>query len=123
VAELREVVEAYWRHHALASGGRAERLAASDYLWAWESVSQAMLSADPLPVLDALVEFPESDLCAVGAGPVEDLLTSNPASWDELLAERCRRSERWRAVLACVWLDTVERNQVPRLAEFLKPFG
>jgi hypothetical protein len=120
VEELPDVVAAFWRHHALASGDRRERLAAADQFWAWEAVSEAMQGDDALPLLDALLAFPEADPCALGAGPVEDLLAGNVARWDEPLAERCRRSERWRAVLACVWLDDAEQKRAKHLAAFLK---
>ena len=107
----------------LAAGERKERLAAKDLFWAVEAVNEAMEGDDPLVVLDALAEAPDADLCYLGAGPVEDLLTANPVAWAATLAGRCRTSERWRKVLACVWLDDADREQVEPLAPYLKPYG
>lgn len=123
MVELPALVDAYWRHHALSSGERADRLAAQELFWAWEAVSEAMESDDPLRVLDALLEHPTSDPCYLGAGPVEDLLAVCPEVWDGPLAERCRLSERWRAVLSCVWLDDADRKRVPGLGQYLRPVG
>lgn len=110
---------AYWQHHLLASGERAERLASEKYFWAWEAVSEAMEGEDPLGLLDALLESPDADPCYLGAGPVEDLLCADTARWDEALAERCRTSQRWREVMACVLL--VEQEDARHLAVYLKP--
>lgn len=111
----------YWRHHALSSGARAERLASEEHSWAWDAVEDAMDGDDPLGLLDALLAQPEADPCYLGAGPIEDLLNANPARWDELLAERCRTSERWRAAMACVWVE--HQSRLKKLAVYLKPVG
>jgi hypothetical protein len=121
VSERGDVVVAYWRHHALASGARAERLACEEHFWAWEAVEEAMDGEDPLGLLDALLEAPGADPCYLGAGPVEDLLTANPGRWDKTLADRCRTSERWREVMACVFVE--DQTRLKNLAEYLKPVG
>lgn len=119
--ELAELVAAYWRHHALASGDRAERLASEAHFWAWEAVEEAMEGNDPLGLLDALLEAPEADPCYLGAGPVEDLLAANPGPWDEALADRCRTSPRWREAMACVWVE--DQTKLKNLAVYLKSVG
>ena len=84
--ERGDVIAAYWRHHALASGDRAERLASEEHFWAWEAVDEAMEGDDALGLLDALLEAPGADPCYLGAGPIEVLLCGNPARWDGRLA-------------------------------------
>jgi hypothetical protein len=82
-------------------------------------VESAVESDDPLTLLDLLVADDDADLCFLGAGPVEDLLTLAPARWDQSLADRCGESDRWRQVLACVWLDAEERAHLSALHPFL----
>jgi hypothetical protein len=119
MADVSALVAAYWRHHGLTQGTREERLAAADVFWAVEAVADAIEGEEPLSVLDALIASPEADLCFLGAGPVEDLLSERAEAWAAPIADRCRRSERWRATLACVWLDEAERKNVEPLAAYL----
>ena len=118
--QLDELVVAYWRHHHLSQGNRAERLAAREYSWAWEAV-QAAVDQDPhvLTILDALLAAPDADTCYLGAGPVEDLLVADGDRWDADVAERCRRSERWRAAVACAVVT--QPDHLLQLRRVLKP--
>ena len=113
------VVDAYWKRHRLSQGSRHERLAAQEFDWVSEAVNSALEGPDPLSLLDLLAAADDADLCYLGAGPVEDLLSQDPARWDAALAERCTQSDRWRRVLACVWLDDRERRALVAVAPFL----
>ena len=119
--ELGDLVSAYWRHHALASGDRAEQLASEIHSWAWDAVDEAMEGDDPLGLLDALLEAPGADPGYLGAGPVGDLLAAHGPRWQEPVALRCRTLSIWRDALDSVWLDEREEKLVPLLAEFLPP--
>jgi hypothetical protein len=119
VVDLDELVAAYWRNHALSSGDRQQRLAAADDFWAWEAVSDAMGRPDSLTLLDALLAAPAADPCAIGAGPLEDLLSEHGLAWDTAVADRCRTSPLWRAAVACVWLDGYESQSLSALALYL----
>lgn len=121
VPEREDLVLAYWRHHALACGDRAERLASEEHFWAWESVEEAMEGEDPLGLLDALLEAPGTDPCYLGAGPVEDLLTATPGRSAEALPDRCRTSPRWREAMLCVRVE--DQSRLKNLAVYLKPVG
>ena len=121
VPELGDLVSAYWRHHALSSGDRAERLASQELSWAWDAVDEAMEGDDPLGLLDALLEAPGADPGYLGAGPVGDLLAAHGPRWQEPVALRCRTLLTWRDALGSVWLDEREEKLVPLLAEFLPP--
>ena len=116
-----DVVAAYWEHHILTGGDRSQRLAAEQLFWAVDAVGQAMGGKDPLALLDRLVSSERADLCYLGAGPVEDLLSEAGARWDQALADRARGDARWREVLPCVWLSDAERNVLGALKPYLKP--
>jgi hypothetical protein len=119
VVDLDELVAAYWRHHALTNGDRAQRLEAATYFWAWEAVSDAMDGPEPLALLDALLGAPDADPCLIGAGPLEDLLSEHGLAWDTAVADRCRTSPLWRAAVAGVWLDAHESQGLSALALYL----
>ena len=120
VPDVPALVAAYWRRHALAGGDRQQRLQAQELFWAWEAVSAAMEGENPLPLLDALLAAPDADACHLGAGPLEDLLVSDPARWGSAVEERCRRSATWRDAVACVWLNDAEAAALEVLRPYLK---
>lgn len=115
------LVTAFWRHHGLAQGDRAQRLAAQELFWAVQAVGASVDAGSPdvLDLLDALLGAPDSDPCYLGAGPVEDLNVDDGERWQDALAQRCRTSSRWREVVASVWLDDQERARVPLLRPYL----
>lgn len=114
------IVAAYWRNYELSQGNRTRRLEAeASYLWAWEAVQDALDENDPLSLLDAILDAENADPAYVGAGPVEDLLDRDPEQWDAPIAERCRRSQRWRAAVAAAWLDDHKRSRLTALQPFL----
>ena len=117
------LVSSYWSHHRLADGDREQRLRAEsgDSFWAWEAVEHAAREGAPdvLELFDALLAAPDADPCYVGAGPLEELLVHQGVAFEGAVAERCRRAERWRAAVSCVWLDPVEASRLSALTPFL----
>ncbi len=75
---------------------------------------------DLLPLLDALLDSPDADPHYFAAGPIEDMLNSDPARWDAPLAERCRKSARWRQVLDGVNVGEREQLSLPELLRYLR---
>ena len=119
MVDVAYLVASYWRHHALAAGDRQQRLEAENWFWAWQAVEDAMEGPDPLGLLEALLGDESADPCFLGAGPLEDLLVSDPARWGPLVEERCRRDAAWRRAVACVWLDETVRRALPMLRPYL----
>lgn len=123
---MSELVVAYWRHLELCGGDRAQRLAAGEHWWAVEAVGTVVSTAGVGEVVDLLEDLlgaPGADPVLVGAGPLEDLLTTRPEA-GALVAQRCRGSEhagRWQHATAAVWLSSHHHRQLPALAAFLSP--
>jgi len=123
-ASRSELVAAYWLYHAMSQGVRAERLESDLHLWACEAVSELVFEGDPLSaivVVDDLLSASGSDACDVGAGPLEDLLSSRGQEVITLVLERCRESAPWRRAVGYVWLDAADRVGLDALAEYLPP--
>jgi hypothetical protein len=115
-------VEAYWSHHRLAQGDRQSRLASNDYWWAVDEVQERVNEGakELLPLLDALLDSPDADAQYFAAGPIEDMLHRDPARWDAPLAERCRKSARWREVLTGVIVGEYEERSLSELLPYLR---
>ena len=123
-----ELAAAFHTHYKLGRGDRSDRLAASDWTWAWEAVTDAAEHRDDelAQLLDALLSLPDADaayLAYVGAGVLEDSLKDAPAVWGHLVAERCRRSSAWRQAVAGVYVDGRDREAVPMLEPYLPAIG
>ncbi len=95
----------------LSGGDRPSRLASDAHVEAFLEVSDRVrVDPDPLGLLDALVVLArDADdggafAGAVGAGPVEDVLTGRPELWPAL-AERCRASDAWADTVRGAWVD------------------
>jgi hypothetical protein len=114
------LVEAYWRHHRLASGSRQDRLDSHDWRWAVSEVQRAVEDdARPLELLDALLAHEEADPAYLGAGPIEDLVTAAPSRWAHELVSLAEHSSAWRQALGSVWLDREALVDAGELRRFL----
>ncbi len=123
MTEVAVVVSAYWGHYRLTTGDRAERLRAEsgDHDWAWDVVENAARDGRPdvLALFDALLAAADADPCYLGAGPLEELLIHHGAAFDQAVADRCRRSDVWRAALSCVWIGEDEARALVTLQPLL----
>ena len=125
------MVAGYWDEWRRLRGSRAERLEAARGNPAHDAVREAVDGGDP-SVVDMLVALAEGapsadDARLVGAGPLEDLLSTHAG---RLLAEdgaalvdaidtAARRSLRFRSALAAAYLgDEVPAAVKARLARF-----
>lgn len=101
-----EVVERYWRFHALSTSSvRQDRLDSKSDFDAWEHVEE-LAQSDPeecLAVICDLAEAASSDqaLAYLGAGPLENLLHQHP-DYAEAVSDVARRAPSFRAALRCV---------------------
>lgn len=124
--QRRLLAQAYWRHHQMSGGERAQRVAADGHWWAVEAVEDAVRTravGQVVDLLDQLLGAPQADPVFLGAGPLEDLLTAHPEAAASV-AERCERSPHaplWRRAVAAVWLSGYHHDRVPGLARFLSP--
>jgi hypothetical protein len=100
-----EVADGYFRYHMLSGGDRAARLASAELSHYWDAVwDRAVFSADPFPMLAALIDRASDDeLGLVGEGVIETII-DQPQHWPGL-EERCRQEPRWREALWCVCAD------------------
>ena len=109
-----------------------------------DKIAKAWISGESSETLDTIVEddprralaiinlivgqADESDLASVGAGPLEDLLSSGKASdvTDDVLA-LARRSKNWRFALGCVWTSNFKdlklKNKVESALNIYFPEG
>ncbi len=112
-------------HHRLAQGDRQSRLASKDYSWAVDEVQERVNEGaeDLLPLLDALLDSPDADAHYFAAGPIEDMLNRDLARRDPPLAERCRKSARWRDVLTGVIVGEYEQRSLSELLPYLRRRG
>jgi len=127
--EEADVVTAYWRNYRLtSSAGRSDRLAADADHWAWEEVRAVALGetpgtdADAIALFVALADAAPDDLalCYLGAGAVEDYLTSGSEPDVNLVDETARRHPGFQTALRCALFDNHLR---PADAERLRRFG
>ena len=104
--DLTALSAAYWRYFELGRGDRQQRLASSEFLWAWDAVSTATWESpeQSLEMIDAILHHPDADPVLVGAGPIEDLL-SDPPQLVEEIAQRCRTDALWREAVAHAIID------------------
>jgi len=66
-----------------------------------------MKSANPLPLVDLLLEEAAGDEAAIsfiGAGPVEDLIYDRPELWEKI-DDRCRQSAMCAEAASGTWID------------------
>ncbi|PFG42305.1 hypothetical protein ATJ88_0962 [Isoptericola jiangsuensis] len=100
-----EVADGYFRFLTLFHGDRAARLASEELSHFYDAVwDRAVFSADPFPMLGALIDRATDDeLGQVGEGVIESMIDL-PQHWPGL-EERCRLEPRWRAALRCVCAD------------------
>lgn len=93
-----DLVEAYWRQYQLSQSQDPVDLAMADSLFhVWEEVEEAAQFGIPevVDLLVALADAAPNDLAlaTLGAGPVEDLITSHGEEFVETIDEAARRSE------------------------------
>jgi hypothetical protein len=110
-ASTPDLVAASWAHYRLASSGsREDRLAADRLFWAWEAVED-LIATGGEPAVDLIVALADADdaeLSYLGAGPVENLLSSRPPPPEVVLGrldEAARQNPRVRVAVAAVWWD------------------
>jgi hypothetical protein len=92
----------------------------------WEEVEEAAQFGKPevVDLLVALADAAPNDLAlaTLGAGPVEDLITSHGEEFVETIDEAARRSESFRKALRCVWYQSsVDESVRVRLQRFGPP--
>jgi hypothetical protein len=116
-------VAAYWNHHKLASSSsREDRLAAEGLFWAWEEV-EGLIAArgeQAVGLIVALADSDDADLGYLGAGPVENLLSSRPPPPEVVLSrldEAARRNPRVRVAVGSVWWDEEHEPELRRRFE------
>ena len=124
-----DLVTAFWLHHRLGLGDRAERLASAEHFWAWEAV-EALVGEGGLDAVAIVVELAEAvandeaALCYVGAGPIEGLLATGSPS-PVVVAALDRAAEEYESVriaIRCVWWsDDADRDLVERFSRFGQP--
>ncbi len=101
-----EVVERYWRFHALStSSGRQDRLDSKSDFDAWEHVEE-LAQSDPEECLAVMIDLAaaagsDRELAYLGAGPLEHLLHQHPGH-AQAVSDAARRAPSFRAVLRCV---------------------
>jgi hypothetical protein len=119
-----ELVVAYWRHYELTQGGRDDRLAADESVWALEEVQALVSKGDPTEALDLIIALVDAapgieGVCYVGAGPLEDLIAIHPDETVEAIDAQSRQDERFRTALNSVYLsDRTPPAVTERLARF-----
>ena len=121
---LQQLIDGYWKHYRLSTGGRQERLDAEKWAWAWDEVAEAVLepSANTFDMLMALVGSAADDeaLAYLGAGPLENLINSHGHQFAEQVEESARRDPLFRKALANVQLSSnVPAAVRERLARFM----
>jgi hypothetical protein len=122
-----DLVEAYWRQYQLSQSQDPVDLAMADSLFhVWEEVEEAAQFGKPevVDLLVALADAAPNDLAlaTLGAGPVEDLITSHGEEFVETIDEAARRSESFRKALRCVWYQSsVDESVRVRLQRFGPP--
>ncbi len=127
----------YWEYWRLARGTRQDRLAIERARHpAREAIDEAVEAGNPsvVQILVALAEAAPSDEDAglVGAGPIEDLISTHGQrlacrDGSQLLDEldaAARRSPRFRRALQSAWMgDEVPTSVRERLGRFFKTPG
>jgi hypothetical protein len=116
-SRLSEVADAYRWYYRLSTGDRSERVRADDYWWSCELVNDGVTDGSlPLEVLDALIHHADADdefRGYVAAGPIEDALTYQPATYGPAFAARCSTDATWAETVEGVWLDDQEWSALP----------
>lgn len=107
---ITDVVRAYRTNYALGQGDRQERAEAAErHFWAWETVDCAVREGTlPFEVIDAMLHDPLGDdryRSYVAAGPIEDMLRTQPERYTDEVAARCRVDVVWAETVGGVWLD------------------
>jgi hypothetical protein len=125
---LTSLTAAYWSYWLLSHGTRKERVQADGWFWAWEKVEEALEAPAPeaFEILLALVGTAPNDdaLAAIGAGPLEDLLSWHAANFVDRVEESARRDPAFRKALASVWLsEAVPPDVRQRLTRLMPPSG
>lgn len=106
----------YWRWQRLPSTDKEH-----DPMAAWSCIADLMSAPAPkaLEVIDAILALAsdENELCGVGAGPLEDLLSHNGhgEQFAAEVASRARYSPRLRRALSCLYLSDDVPAQVRAL--------
>ena len=102
---LHDLAADYWRWQRLSEQAKQE-----DEMAAWSCVDDLMRTPVPqaLDVIQALLDLAETDqeLCNVGAGPLEDLLShfGHGEQFVDEVERRGGRDPRLRKALACLYL-------------------
>ena len=116
------LVDGYWTFMRLASSpNRPDRVAADDWLWAFDEVGEATGRPDDsaLDLLDDLLHSPDADPVAVGSGPLEDLLSEHGSMIAGRVADRARQDPLWRLAVGSCWLEASLAASLSRLEPFL----
>ncbi len=118
--------EAYWHRYQMAfRGDRQQRLAADEFDWADDEVRHAL--SEPQTAVDLLVRLAEAApddaaLAYLGAGPVEELLSTLAAAVVDSVEQAARQSVPFRYALRCAWFDSAVPLAVrDRLRKFGPP--
>ena len=99
-----DLIKRYWRQYQLSlSDAVADREAADTLFQVWEEVNEAAQfgRAGVVELLVALAEAAPDDLAlaTLGAGPIEDLITSHAEEFVDELDDAARRSSPFRTAL------------------------
>jgi len=122
-----DLIKRYWRQYQLSlSDAVADREAADTLFQVWEEVNEAAQfgRAGVVELLVALAEAAPDDLAlaTLGAGPIEDLITSHAEEFVDELDDAARRSSPFRTALRNVWYDeSVDASIRGRLQRFGTP--
>jgi hypothetical protein len=123
-------VDGWWRYQRLSAGDRSERKALElgepqDAVAAAEAVTDRVSTGGPqaLSLVAALVRAAESDddLALVGAGPLEDLVTSHGIALLDDIDDLARRDPRFaQALTAVLWsADGAGQEVTSRLGRWI----
>lgn len=98
---------------------------ADEYWWAWETVHEGVSEGTlPIGVLDALLHHQEADdefRGYVAAGPIEDALVYQVATYGTDIAERCATDPVWVQVMGGIWVSDLEWAALPRTLQARVP--
>jgi hypothetical protein len=117
-SSIEQLAVDYWHWQRLPSKEKDR-----DPMVAWSCIDVLMSAPAPraLDVIDAILALASDDdeLCGVGAGPLEDLLSHNGhgQQFAAEVAARARSSSRLRKALSCLWLSNDVPAEVRQLLE------